>query len=169
MKKLLLVAVSISTLSLAGCNCNINVANNCDTSSETKQFCLEKGWTYSRVTSPDEEYWECMFPSGVGCRDDYVQSGECEFEADTSSIDTEEKRLTECKKNVQWRMEEMVDWAENISTEWENEIEGWDMITRNWVISYTKDWNNWKMKVECEANFVDWSLWVSYSDEEIVE
>jgi hypothetical protein len=42
-----------------------------------------------------------MFPSGIGCEDDVVLSGECNYEADTSSIDTEEERLASCEENVQ--------------------------------------------------------------------
>ena len=62
-------------------------------------------------------------------------------------------------------MTDFVDWAENITTKWWDESEGWASFVRNWVVKYTKDWSNWKMDVECVADFVDWSLSTSYGDE----
>ena len=162
-KSLWVVALSLCALTLAGCNCNCKDWGWAPF--EVKQFCLDKGWTYSRVTSPDEVYWECIFPSGVGCRDEYIQNWECEREPNTESIDTEEKRFAGCEENVQWWMSDMVYGAENVSTEWGEESEWWASFVRNWVVSYTKDWFNWTMEVECVADFVDGSLGVSFGDE----
>ena len=173
MKKLWILAIAwLATLTLAGCNYNKCDCNcpQCDTNCEEKvnesaQFCLENWWTYSQVTAPDEEYGECMFPSGIGCRDDILMTSECNFHPNLEDIDTEEERLAGCEENVQWWMTDFVDWAENITTKWWDESEGWASFVRNWVVKYTKDWSNWKMDVECVADFVDWSLSASYSDE----
>ena len=42
-----------------------------------------------------------MFPSGVGCEDDMVLNGECDYTPNTENIDTEEERLAGCEENVQ--------------------------------------------------------------------
>jgi exopolysaccharide biosynthesis protein len=36
---------------------------------------------------------------------------------------------------------------------------------RDGVVNYTKEWVNWKIDVECVADFVDGSISVSYDDE----
>jgi hypothetical protein len=66
-------------------------------------------------------------------------------------------------------MTDFVNDAENIDIQRWEESEAWASFVRNWVVKYTRDWSNWKMDVECVADFVDWSLWVSYSDELIDE
>ena len=78
----LTVLLLVWTFLLSWC-CNKNDHN------EAKQICLGNWWTYSIVTSPDEEYGECSFPSWVGCRDEILFTEECNFTPDVSSIDTE--------------------------------------------------------------------------------
>ena len=165
MRKLWLLAImGLATFTLVGCNCNVDVNN---TSKEAKDFCLNKGGTYSRITSPDEEYGECVFPSGIGCRDEYVLNGECEYEADTSDIDTEEKRLAGCEENAQWWVKDFVEWTEDVSVEWWEESEGWASFVRDGVITYTKDGVEQKIKAECIADFVDGSIGVHYDEMDI--
>ena len=101
MKKLWIFAIAwLTTLTLAGCNYNKCDCNcpQCDTNCEEKvnesaQFCLENWWTYSQVTAPDEKYGECIFPSGIGCRDNILMTSECDFHPNLEDIDTEEERL----------------------------------------------------------------------------
>ena len=159
-KKLLLTMAALSLVALVWCNCN------CDRE-EAAKFCLDNWWTYSHVISQDEEYWECFFPSWIGCRDDILWTEECQFEPNLDSIDTEEKRLAGCEENVQWWMTDMVSWAENSVVEWGDESEGWASFVRNWVVRYSREWSNYKMDVECVADFVDGSISVSYSEEEL--
>ncbi len=171
-KLLWLWVIWLCCVLFAGCNCKVNVDNvdslpkNEESYAEYLQFCLDNWGEYSRVYNQEETYGECMFPSGVGCRDDMVFDY-CDFEPDLDNIDTEEKRLSGCEENVQWWMKDFVEWAENIVVEWGDESEGWASFVRNGVVSYTQDWANWKMNVECIADFVDGSLGVSYSDAEL--
>ena len=151
----LTVVLSLWTLVLSGC------CNN-DTHGESKQFCLDNWWTYSVTTSQDEEYWECSFPSWISCRDDILLT-ECDFIPDTSSIDTEEKRLAGCEENAIGWIEDFENW-ENISISWEDESEGGASFVRDGVVNYTKEWVNWEIDVECVADFVDGSISASFGD-----
>ena len=181
MKKIwLLSTLLVGSLLLTGCNCSNNVNNDrsCENPSkeEAKAICLENKWTYSRVTSSDEEYWECMFPSWIWCQDDMVLNWECDWEADTTDIDTAEERQTWCENSVDWWMQDMMEWAVYFGVEREgDEVEVLDeewnltMITRNFYAKYDKDWQHWKLPWTCEANFVDGSLWVSFNQEFIDE
>ena len=184
MKKLLILTIAwLATLTLAGCNfnkcdCNCPTCNsiNTETSNEAKTICLENKWTYLWATSPIEEHWECMFPSWVGCRDDMILNWECNWQPDTSEIDTAQERQTLCENNVDWWMQDMMEWAIYFGIEWdgdEEEIkdEDWNlvMITRNFYAKYDKDWNHWKLPWRCEANFVDGSNWTTYGQEFINE
>ena len=165
MKKTLLVAVSLCALTLAwcGCDCPEKVLDP-DTLDEATQYCLDNGWTHSYVISPDEEYWECFFPSWIGCRDDLVLEWWCDFQPNTDDIDTEEERLAGCEENVQSWMEDFEEWSENINVEWGEESEGGASFVRNGVVTYTKDGVNMRMNAECVADFVDGSLSVSYDE-----
>jgi hypothetical protein len=87
---------------------------------------------------------------------------ECNYEANTESIDTEEKRLAGCEENVQDWMADFVSDAENVSVEWGEESEGGASFVRNGVIKYTKDGVNYTMDAECVADFVDGSLGITY-------
>ena len=150
-----------STLVLSWC------CNN-DTHKEAKDFCFAHSGTYSVVYSTTEpEYGECSFPSGVGCRDELVLSWDCQYEPDLSSIDTEEKRLSGCNENAKGWVEDFEN-GEDINIEWWDESEGWASFVRQWVANYVKDWDNYKISVECVADFVDWSLWTTYWDPELV-
>lgn len=164
MKRLWLLAFLLALFTVAGCDCDCDI-KSCDTPSEYKQFCLENWWTYSQVSAPDEEYWECIFPSWVGCRDDIMMTDLCSFVPDTSDIDTEEERLAGCEENIQWWIIDFENW-ELTTIDWEDEQEGGASFVRNWVAHYTNDWGNWKMALECVADFVDWSLSVSYEEAE---
>ena len=135
---------------------------------KTKAFCLNKWWTYSIVFSADEEYWECAFPSGVGCRDDIMLDWMCQYEPDTSSIDSEEKRLDGCNQNANDWVNDFLEWAKSVEVIWWDEAEGWASFVRNWVVHYTKDWDYYNMTVECVADFVDWSLSTSYWEEVLI-
>jgi len=170
-KSLWVVALSLCALTLAGCNCNCNDSE--EEMNEAMQFCLDHWGTHSIIHSQTAVYGECSFPSGVGCEDDLILDGGCDFEPNTESIDTEEKRFAGCEENVQSWMSDMVYGAENVSTEWGEESEWGASFVRNWVVSYTKDGFNWTMEIECVADFVDGSLGVSFGDEimngEVVE
>ena len=157
------------TLILSGC------CNN-DTHSKAKQFCLDNWGTYSVVTSAEEEYWECMFPSWIWCQDEMIINWECNREADLSNIDTAEERQTWCENNVDGRMQDMMEWAVYFGIEWdgdEEEIrdEEWNltMITRDFYAKYDRDWQHWKLPWRCEANFIDGSNWTTYGQEFLVE
>ena len=167
MKKFwLFITLCLVIVTLAGCNCKQESTENEDKlSNEKSQFCLENGWTYSYVISPEEEYWECMFPSGIWCRDEILWTDDCVFLPDLSNIDTEEKRLAGCEENAQGWMTDFVKDAENVSIQWWEESEGGASFVRNWVIKYTKDGTNYIMGAECVADFVDGSIGVSYGDE----
>lgn len=170
MKKswLLLVALWLGTLILAGCNCNCEKGES-EVDARLQQamdYCLEHWGTHSLIHSQTAVYGECMFPSGIGCEDDMVLSGECDYTPNTESIDTEEERLAGCEENVQWWMRDMVEWAENVTVEWWEESEGGASFVRGGEIRYTQDWEEKVTRVECVADFVDGSLGVSYYDGE---
>lgn len=184
MKKLWILAIAwLATLALAGCNCNKYYCNCPQCSpicegklNESAQFCLDNWWTYSQVTAPDEKYGECIFPSGIGCRDDMILNWECNWKADISDIDTAQERQIWCENSVDWWMQDMMEWAVYFGIEWdgdEEEIkdEEWNlvMITRDFHAKYDKDWKHWKLPWRCEANFVDGSNWASYGQEFINE
>ena len=185
MKKtwLLVFALSLSVFALAWCNnkceCdnainepiveNEPTANEDAVLNERIAYCNEHWGTHSLIHSPTAAYWECAFPSGVICDDTTLWTDDCSFEPNTQDIDTEEKRLAGCEENVQWRVKDFVEGSENISTQWEDESEGWASFVRNWVVKYAKDWANYTMSVECVADFVDGSLWVTYGDPVVSE
>jgi len=171
MKKFWLFATLwLATLALAGCNCNCdNTKNEDEVLNQRIEYCNEHWGTHSLIHSPTAVYGECSFPSGVICEDTILGTDECNFEPNLDSIDTEDKRLAGCTENVQDWMTDFVNDAENIDIQRWEESEAWASFVRNWVVKYTRDWSNWKMDVECVADFVDWSLWVSYSDELIDE
>ena len=106
-----------------------------------------------------------MFPSGVGCEDDMVLNGECDYTPNTENIDTEEERLAGCDESVQSWMKDMVEEAENVTVKWGEESEGGASLVRNWVITYKKDRTWYAISVECVADFVDGSISVTYGDE----
>ena len=162
----------LATLALTGCCCNCdceNTANQDEALNKAIEYCNDHWGTHSLIHSPTAVYWECSFPSWVICEDTILWTETCDYEPNLESIDTEEKRLAGCEENVQSRMTDYVEGAENVDVQWWEESEGGASFVRNWVIKYTKDWSNWKMDVECVADFVDWSLWVSYGDELIDE
>lgn len=187
MKKtwLLVLTLSLSIFALTWCNNKCECENVVDESTVDEnaaneivededavlnqriEYCNEHWGTHSLIHSPTAVYWECSFPSGVTCEDTILWTDECDFEPNLENIDTEEKRLAGCEENVQWWMNDMVQWAENLNVEWGEESEGWASFVRNGVVKYTKDWSNWTMDVECVADFVNWSLWVTYGDEVI--
>jgi len=171
MKKtwLLITTLCLCALTLTWCNSNCNCENEekeVDVRlQQAMDFCLEHWGTHSLVHSQTAVYGECTFPSGVGCEDDMVLNGECNYEADTSSIDTEEKRLAGCEESAQWWIKDYVEWAENVTIKWGEESEGWASFVRNGVITYRKNRIWYAISAECVADFVDWSLWVTYGDE----
>lgn len=174
----LLTTLWLVTLALAGCNSNCNCENAQDEDAVLNQrieYCNEHWWTHSLIHSPTAVYGECAFPSGVTCEDTILWTDECNFEPDISEIDTAEERQTWCENNVDWWMQDMMEWATYYGIEWdgdEEEIEeDWKlvMITRNFYAKYDKDWKHWKLPWRCEANFVDWSNWTTYGQEFIDE
>ena len=173
MKKtwLLLMALLLGALTLAGCNCNCeNGESEVDVRlQQAMDYCLEHWGTHSLIHSQTAVYGECMFPSGIGCEDDMVLNGECDYTPNTENIDTEEKRLAGCEESVQWWMRDMVEGAENVSVVWGEESEGGASFVRGGEIRYTKDWEEMVTRVECVADFVDGSLGVSYYDGETFE
>ena len=168
---LLLMALWLGALTLAGCNCNCeNGEKEVDARlQQAMDYCLEHWGTHSLVHSQTAVYGECMFPSGIGCEDDMVLNGECDYTPNTENIDTEEERLAGCEESVQWWMRDMVEWAENVSVKWGEESEGGASFVRGGEIRYTKDWEEMVTRVECVADFVDGSLGVSYYDGETFE
>ena len=169
MKKswLLLVALLLGALTLAWCNCNCkNGESEVDARlQQAMDYCLEHWGTHSLIHSQTAVYGECMFPSGIGCEDDMVLNGECDYTPNTENIDTEEERLAGCEESVQWWMRDMVEWAENVTVKWGDESEGGASLVRNWVITYRKDRIWYAISVECVADFVDGSISVTYGDE----
>ena len=165
MKKIsFLTTLMIWSVLLTWCN----FSGSCDCHTADKNFCLDNWWTYSIVTSSDEEYWECMFPSGIGCRDDALKSWECNFNPSLDDIDTEEERLNWCIDNAQSWVKDFVEWAESVYINWWDESEWWASFVRSWTVSYTKNNSNYRIEAECVADFVDWSLNVSFWEEELV-
>lgn len=176
MKKIrLLTTLLTAWVLLSWCNCNCDVSNDCNSlkeeSNEAKKICLENKWTYSRITAPDEEHGECMFPSWIGCRDEMIIEWECNRKADTQDIDTEEERFEKCKENVTGWFADMVENSVLNNVEYAEEQEQKDdewnlsMITRDFKAYYTKDWENWILSWTCEADFVRWGLWTTYHEE----
>ena len=169
MKKFWLFATLwLATLALAGCNCDCNCETTQDEDAVLNQrieYCNEHWGTHSLIHSPTAVYGECAFPSGVTCEDTILGTDECNYEANTESIDTEEKRLAGCEENVQDWMNDFVSDAEYIETQWGEESEGGASFVRNGVVKYTRDGVNYTMDAECVADFVDGSLGVSYGEE----
>ena len=167
MKKFWLFATLwLATLALAGCNCNCENTNNEDeVLNQRIAYCNEHWGTHSLIHSPTAVYGECAFPSGVTCEDTMLETDECNYEANTESIDTEEKRLAGCEENAQDWMTDFVKDTENVSIEWGEESEGGASFVRNGVVKYTRDGVNYTMDAECVADFVDGSLGVSYGEE----
>lgn len=179
MKKIwLFTTLLFGSLLLVWCNCNCNVSNDCASSeletNEAKKICLENKWTYSRVTESDGEHGECMFPSGIGCRDEMVLGWECNWKANVDDIDTEEERFAQCKENVTGWFPDMMEGAVLNDVEYwdEEEIidEDWNlsMINREFKAKYTRDWQNWILDWVCEANFVQWGMWTTFNQEHMV-
>lgn len=178
-KRLLEVVLSLCILALAGCgsDCDCSkevdeaVANENAALDQITQDCLDKWWTHSLIHSQTAVYGECSFPSGVTCDDDLLRSGDCNYEVNTSNIDTEMKRIKGCEEVATNYVEDNEN-GEVISIDWEPEEEAWASFVRNWTVKYSKGWDNRKINVECVADFVDWSILVSEytpSDESYVE
>lgn len=169
MKKFWLFATLwLATLALAGCNCDCNCETTQDEDAVLNQrieYCNEHWGTHSLIHSPTAVYGECAFPSGVSCEDTILGTDECNYEANTESIDSEEKRLAGCEENVQWRMAEFASDAENVEIQWGEESEGGASFVRKGVVKYTRDGVNYTMDAECVADFVDGSLGVDFWDE----
>ena len=172
MKKWLLVFVlPLFALALAGCdnncecvcpepNCGDSVNEN-DALEKVTQECIDKWGTHSLIHSQTAVYGECSFPSWVICDDDMLRSGDCQPEADTISIDTEEKRLAWCEESVNDFIKN-IENGEVLDIQWEEESEWWASFVRNWTVKYSIDWDNRKIAIECVADFVDWSISVTY-------
>ena len=168
MKKtwLLITTLWLCVLTLTWCNSNCNCEKEVDARlQQAMDYCLEHWGTHSLVHSQTAVYGECMFPSGVGCEDDMILNGECDYTPNTENIDTEEERLAGCDESVQSWMKDMVEEAENVTVEWGEESEGGASLVRNWVITYRKDRIWYAISVECVADFVDGSIGVTYGDE----
>ena len=167
MKKFWLLAILwLATIALTGCNCDCkNTTNLDDALNNAIAYCNENGWTHSMIHSPTAAYGECTFPSGVICEDTILWTDECNFEPNLENIDTEEKRLAGCIENVEWWMTDYVEGAENVDIQWGEESEGGASFVRNGVVTYTKDWIDSTINVECVADFVDGSISVTYEDE----
>ena len=177
MKKtwLFFIAGSLCVLALAWCNskCDCNCPNceigDQEVLGEAGQFCLDHWWTYSVIHYSETEIdWECSFPTWIACDDDLMLNWACNYEPDVTNIDTEEERLASCNENVDGWIKDIENW-EIVSTDWEDESEGGASFVRNGVVHYKKDWSNWKMSVECIADFVDWSISASFGDNEVDE
>ena len=181
MKKIwLMTTLLVAWLLLTWCDCDVNVTSDCncfnEASNEVKSFCIDKKWTYSWITEPDwTEHWECRFPSWMGCRDEEIINQECYWEADTSSIDTEEKRLSACKETAEGWFDDFMEGAENINVEYADEEEerdeDWELsiIRIGFKAHYTKDWENWILPWECEASFLEWGIMASFDQEYLEE
>lgn len=167
-KRLLGITLSLCVLALAGCgkecDCTEEVSKALENENapleQITQDCLDKWWTHSLIHSQTAVYGECSFPSGVICDDDLLRSGECQYEVDTSNIDTEEKRIEGCEQTAANYIKD-IEKGEVVSIDWEDEDEGWASFVRIWTIKYSKRWDNRKINVECVADFVDWSITVS--------
>ncbi len=179
MKKWLLITTLLGSVVLTGCWYNMNIECDCMDNldgnavlNEYTQYCLDNGWTYSLIHSQTDVYWECAFPSWITCGDEILWTDECNFEPNLESIDTQEKRIAGCEENARDWISDFIDDAEFISVEWDDEINEstgvhWDvsLIKRAFNVKYSKDWKERILPSECEANFQDWSLWVSYWEE----
>lgn len=174
MKKLLFI-LPLFALTLAGCSNN----SECDCSNvapenepvvnenagleKATQNCVDLWWTHSLIHSQTAAYGECTFPSGVVCDDQLLLEWQCDYTADTSSIDTEEKRLAGCEESVNSFVEN-IENGEVLDIQWEDESESWASFTRSWTVKYSKGWDNRKIVLECVADFVDWSISVTYDN-----
>lgn len=179
MKKWLLITTLLGSVVLTGCWYNMNIECDCMDNldgdavlNEYTQYCLDNGWTYSLIHSQTDVYWECAFPSWITCGDDILWTDECNFEPNLENIDTQEKRIAGCEQNAKEWVIDFIDDAEYIWVEWSDNIDestdtDWnvDLITRQFNLRYSKDWKEWILPWECEANFQDWSLWTSYWEE----
>lgn len=167
-KKLLVFVLSSCVLALAWCgkecDCTQEIAQALENENgalqQITQDCIDKWWTHSLIHSQTAVYGECSFPSGVTCDDDTLRSGECQYEVDTSKIDTEEKRIKWCEEVTANYIED-VERGEIVDIDWNDEDEGWASFVRKWIVKYSKWWDNRKINVECVADFVDWSITVS--------
>jgi len=175
MKKtgLLVFTLSLCALALTGCNskceCECDNAVNGEVVNENAaldkatQDCVDKWWTHSLIHSQTAAYGECAFPSWVICEDRALAEWECQYEADTTNIENEEKRLAGCEESVNDWIKNIENW-EVMSIDWEDESEAWASFARRWVVKYSKYWDNRKIVLECVADFVDWSISVSYDE-----
>ena len=145
---------------------NTKIQNEDVKLNEAIDYCIEKWGTHSLIHSQTAVYGECSFPSWVICEDQLLQTWECDYKPNLENIDTEEKRFAACEENVSKWINDM--WELEIKDiEWNDESEWWASFVRNGLIKYTKDWENQKIKFECVADFVDWSVSVTYDEEEI--
>jgi len=167
-KKLLVFVLSSCVLALAWCgkecDCTQEIAQALENENgalqKVTQDCVDKWWTHSLIHSQTAVYGECSFPSGVVCDDDLLRSGECQYEADTSNIDTEEKRIEGCEEAASNYIQS-VENGEIVDIDWEDESEWWASFVRSWIVKYSKGWDNRKINIECVADFVDGSISVS--------
>ena len=167
-KKLLVFVLSLCILALAGCGKECDCTEEINQALENEnwaleqitQDCLDKWWTHSLIHSQTAVYGECSFPSWVTCDDDTLRSGECNYEVDTSRIDTEEKRIENCEETAANFIKDIED-GEVVSINWEDEEEAWASFVRVWTVKYSKGWDNRKISVECVSDFVDGSTIVS--------
>jgi len=167
-KKLLAFVLSLCILALAGCGKECDCTEEINQALENEnwaleqitQDCLDKWGTHSLIHSQTAVYWECSFPSWVTCDDDTLRSGECNYEVDTSRIDTEEKRIENCEETAANFIKDIED-GEVVSINWEDEEEAWASFVRVWTVKYSKGWDNRKISVECVSDFVDGSTIVS--------
>ena len=167
-KKLLAFVLSLCILALAGCGKECDCTEEINQALENEnwaleqitQDCLDKWGTHSLIHSQTAVYGECSFPSWVTCDDDTLRSGECNYEVDTSRIDTEEKRIENCEETAANFIKDIED-GEVVSINWEDEEEAWASFVRVWTVKYSKGWDNRKISVECVSDFVDGSTIVS--------
>lgn len=174
MKKLLFI-LPLFALTLAGCNNNCecdcsNVAeenepivNENEGLEKATQNCVDLWWTHSLIHSQTAAYGECSFPSGVTCDDQLLLEWQCDYEADTSNIDTPQKRLAGCQENIDNWIKDVEDW-ELMNISWSAEDEGGASFVRTFEVEYLKDWISKKTSAECVADFVDGSISVTFND-----
>jgi hypothetical protein len=121
-----------------------------------------------KVTADGEEYnLVCNYSDDLeDWTIDYAPVDESEAWSSIQEFDleTEEGRIAACEERAGFYLN---------FNEWtftrEDESEGWASFVRNWVVKYAKDWANYTMSVECVADFVDGSLWVTYGDPVVSE
>ena len=170
-KTLWIVAVLLCALTLAWCNCNCDCNNSEEEMNEAMQFCLDNWGTHSIIHSQTAVYGECSFPSGIGCEDDLILDGGCDFEPNLDSIDTEEKRFAGCEESVIWWFNDMMTDDEYIDTQREDEQqmvdEEWNLtiISRGFKAKYNRDGYQWILPWLCEADFVQWGIMTSFDQE----